>query len=330
MKEKKRKIKKYIIIGIILVLVVGGYFYIRNNAQKVAEGLQKSYVVEDVVEKGNIEISLTGSGVIQPLSRVEIPKTITGEVKTDNFEEGEAVKKDSVLYKIGNTNIKSPVKGTLITKNVQKGDYVSASTSSGMGNTTSATSIEPLAVIADISKMKVMIEIDEMDISKIKLGMSAKITCDAVPEKEYEAVVSKIAAEGKSGNGVTTFDVTLEIDNPEALKIGMNVDAVINAEAKENVLRIPMEAINKNKKEAYVYVKDEAFVEKEGKKQISLTTPSSMAEVEGYKKVVVEVGINNKDYIEILSGLEEGQKVYSVNTSKTLTEYMMSQSKMME
>lgn len=319
MEKKKSKVKKYIIIGVIIVLIVAFYLYISSNAKRMASTIQNSYIVENTVERGSIEITLTGSGVVEPLSRVEIPKSVTGEVKTDNFEEGDTVKKDSTLYKIGNVTIKSPVKGTLITKNAEKGDYVVGASSS----VTSNGAIEPLAVIADISKMKVKIEVDEMEIAKVQLGMKATITADAVEDKVYEGEVVKIASEGKSGNGVTTFDVTIEMEAAEALKIGMNVDVELKVESKENVLKIPMEAINKNKKETYVYVKDETYVADEKNQNISLTAPSSMAEVKGYKKVNVEVGTNNQDEIEIISGIEEGEKVYSINTSKTLMEYMM-------
>jgi len=319
----KKKYKKYIIIGIIIIILVAGYLYLSSTAKNAMASLSNSNIVETEVAIGNVEIKLTGSGVIEPLNRYEIPKSINGEVTVSNYKEGDIVKKDAVIYKIEGINIKAPSKGTLITKNASKGDYISQSSSSTTVSAASATAVksDPLAVIADISKMKINLEVDEIDIAKVQIGMKAIVTCDARENTEYEAEVTKIASEGINQNGVTTYDVTLEIEKPEGLKIGMNADISMVVENKENVIRIPMDAVNKEKNEVYVYVKDENHVENID--STTFTIPTNMAEVSGYKRQNIEVGINNKDYIEIMSGLIEGNKIYHISNSKSLTEYMM-------
>lgn len=323
MAHKKRKVKKYVILLIVVVILVGLWLWISSNAKKAMSTISQSYVVENIVQKENLEIKITGSGVVEPQSKVNIYAPLSGEVKVANYEQADRVKKDATLFKIGTTSVKTPIAGTLITKNVEKGEYVQVNNQSAA---MTPTQVEPIAVVADISTMKVKIEVDELDIGKITKGMDAQIMCDAIAGKVYTGKVSKIAAEGTSTNGVTTYPVTILIENPEDLKIGMNTDVTILVEKKENVLSIPMDTITKENNNTYVYVKQDNLQTKDKKEQTSFKIPSSMAELSGYRKIEIEIGKNNNDQIEVLSGLSEGDKIYSIRNTKSLTEYMMSQS----
>lgn len=323
MAHKKRKVKKYVILLIVVVILVGLWLWISSNAKKAMSTISQSYVVENIVQKENLEIKITGSGVVEPQSKVNIYAPLSGEVKVANYEQADRVKKDATLFKIGTTSVKTPIAGTLITKNVEKGEYVQVNNQSAA---MTPTQVEPIAVVADISTMKVKIEVDELDIGKITKGMDAQIMCDAIAGKVYTGKVSKIAAEGTSTNGVTTYPVTILIENPEDLKIGMNTDVTILVEKKENVLSIPMDTITKENNKTYVYVKQDNLQTKDKKEQTSFKIPSSMAELSGYRKIEIEIGKNNNDQIEVLSGLSEGDKIYSIRNTKSLTEYMMSQS----
>lgn len=323
MAHKKRKVKKYVILLIVVVIFVGLWLWISSNAKKAMSTISQSYVVENIVQKENLEIKITGSGVVEPQGKVNIYAPLSGEVKVANYEQADKVKKDATLFKIGTTSVKTPIAGTLITKNVEKGEYVQVNNQSAA---MTPTQVEPIAVVADISTMKVKIEVDELDIGKITEGMDAQIMCDAIAGKVYTGKVSKIAAEGTSTNGVTTYPVTILIENPEDLKIGMNTDVTILVEKKENVLSIPMDTITKENNKTYVYVKQDNLQTKDKKEQTSFKIPSSMAELSGYRKIEIEIGKNNNDQIEVLSGLSEGDKIYSIRNTKSLTEYMMSQS----
>ena len=178
----------------------------------------------------------------------------------------------------------------------------------------------PIAVLADMSSVKFNLEIDELEINKVVIGMEVKVTADAVVGREYIGKVSKIAKEGNNLNGISTYSVTVEIEEYEGLQIGMNVDASLILERKENVLVVPMQAIQKVDGEIYVYVKDEEY---QGEEPVFYLTPKNMSEVAGYRKQVVKVGTSNKDSIEITEGLKEGDKIYHISNTKTLTEYML-------
>lgn len=314
MSKKKNKKKKWIILGIVLVVVLGLYLWGRTATNKALNEYAMSSIIESETKKDKIEVKITESGVIEANRKVEVFAPVSGTVTSQYLEIGEEVEEDESIFKIGGYNIKSPIDGEVVWTNVKKNDYVNTTTSTGLAT--------PVAVVADMSKVKFSIEVDELDINKLKIGMKANVSADSFPNKTFEGKVSKINWDGKNTNGVTTYTVEITINKPGKLKIGMNVDATLVLESKKNALVIPMTAINKTGSETYVYIKDEENTE-ENKITVA---PKNMSELKGYKKQNVKVGISNKDYIEILTGLKEGDKVYNISTSKSLTEYMMEQS----
>ncbi len=154
-------------------------------------------------------------------------------------------------------NITSPISGTVITKNSKAGDKIDNSNSQTV-----------MMVVADMSKVKFTITVDELDITKIALGQTAVVDADALPEETYEAKVTSIAGEGTStGDGVTTFKVELTIDEPGNLRSGMNVNANIVIEEAKDVIGIPEEALMNTKgSTAKVLVKSDKAASKNDKR----------------------------------------------------------------
>ncbi len=142
--------------------------------------------------------------------------------------------------------------------------------------------------VADLESMEVKISVDELDINKIKLGQQASITSDVYPDEKFTGKVSKISMEGNSQNGVTTYDVTIKLDDRKSLMSGMNVNVEILAESRENVLTVPVGAVRRMQGEYMVSVKDSSG---------------------SVKNVKVELGLATKDKVEITSGLSEGDIV---------------------
>ena len=320
---KKKSKKKYIIVAIVLIVLVALYLWINANAKSAVNQILQEYITETAVEMGTVEVKITGKGVVEPLKRYPVSTVYSGEVKSVSVNEGDTIKKDDTLFKVGDFNIKAPMGGTVITSNVEKGDYISTANANSMGV------VQPDMVIADISKLKFAMEVDEIDILKVKIDMEVTVTADALGEESFIGKVTKIASEGKSTNGVTVYDVSVEIENYGDLKIGMNVDASLIIDKREDVLTVSMSSVNKTKNETYVYVRDPEYTGTEKDNAISiLNLPTSMSEVKGYKKQNIVVGLNNKDEVEILEGLNEGDKVYSISTAKGIAQYMTGNSGM--
>lgn len=143
-------------------------------------------------------------------------------------------------------SIKAPISGTVITKNSKAGDTIDRTNSS-----------QTLMVIADISKLKFSMDIDELDVSMVHEGQKVDITCDALPDEEFEGVIESISVEGTATNGVTSYAAEVVIDNPGNLRPSMNVDASVIVESAENVLIVPTADIKTIMGVSYVFLKDE-------------------------------------------------------------------------
>jgi len=229
-------------------------------------------------------------------------------------------------------NITSPIDGVVITKNNKAGDTINSGTNA---NTV-------LMVVADLSKMVFNMKIDELDIAKVQLGLMADITVDALPNEKYVGEVTKIASEGVSANGVTTYEVEITINEPKNLRPTMNVNANIVVNKKADVIVVPISAVNNLKNNTgMVYVKGERTntargdrTQTNGKPETQATAspqsertkntnekPSAFASSipEGFRPQRVETGISDSDSLEIISGLSEGDEVLIPQTSATKT-----------
>lgn len=193
---------------------------------------------------------------------------------------------------LGDYVITSPISGTIIEKNYKAGDKLEVG--------------KALCTVFDLSYLKMTMNVDELDISKVKEGQVVQITADAVEGKTYTGVVTKININGTSNNGVTSYPVSVRIDDFEGLLPGMNVDASIQVETRENVLAVPVGAVARGNR-VLVKKPEAAQPEKQDKKKKEEQQPSEDGAPAGYEYRQVELGITDQSYIEILSGLEEGE-----------------------
>ena len=156
--------------------------------------------------------------------------------------------------------------------------------------------------IADLSKKQIKAQIDETDIGNIKVGQMATFTVDAYTGKTFTARVSKISqtditnswdtqksSTSSSSASVIYYYVTLDVDDPEGVLLpAMTARVDINTSENDNALAVPLAALKTNNNGSYVIV-----VHEDGTKE----------------NRSVEIGITGDEYVEILSGLEEGEQV---------------------
>lgn len=196
---------------------------------------------------------------------------------------------DKLIESGDNYNITAPISGQVITKNAKAGDKIDNSNSQ-----------EEMAVIYDMSLLKFELMIDELDINKVSVGQKVKVTADALDSKEYTGYVQDVSIHGTATSGVTSYPVTVVIEDFDSdLLPGMNIDAEIEVGNAKGVLAVPKSAVSRDN---VVYVVGE-------KEDVTDRAP------EGYKSVTVETGLNDSNYIEIVSGLSEGDKVKIENSS---------------
>ncbi|MGK9183865.1 efflux RND transporter periplasmic adaptor subunit [Priestia filamentosa] len=210
-------------------------------------------------------------------------------VDTVNVKEGETVNKGTTLMTFTDGSIlQAPSKGTITSLAAGSGDSVQGSTT--------------VAHITDYSSLETTISVDELDITNIEEGQSVEVTASAFPDEKFEGTVTEVASEGTSSNGVSTFDVTVQITDPKNLKVGMSTEASIEVESKQGALYIPVEAVYESGDEKYV-----------------LVPTSSSDSSQTTKKVTVETGISNDTSVEITKGLSEGDTVQIPKVSSNQT-----------
>ena len=201
--------------------------------------------------------------------------------------------------------ITSPISGTVIEMNYGVGDNVDP--------TSAATSAAGyLAVIYDMSDLEFEMEIDELDISKIQVGQQVEITADALDGQTFTGVVDRVNINGVTSNGATTYPVTVLVDDPQSLLPGMNVSARIIVEELPHTLCVPVEAVSRDNT---VLVADPGALSEDGR---TVTDSTKI------RTVPVTLGRNGEEYIEITSGLSEGDVVLIESQGSSLMDMMTS------
>lgn len=229
---------------------------------------------------------MEGSRVSNGTKLVHIKSTsVSDSLKSAELSlKSSQLSQDNAKKKLEDYTIKAPISGTVVTKNVKAGDK--------LDNTNMSTG---MAVIYDMSSLECELNVDELDIKNIELGQSVIITSDAVSGRKYNGEVTNVSVNGTTSGGVTTYPVTINItDFDEELLPGMNIDVEIITSKAKGVLAVPVAAVNRGNT---VYVKGDKTDEKD------------MAP-DGFKSVMVETGTYNNEYIEIKSGLNEGDIIY--------------------
>ena len=184
--------------------------------------------------------------------------------------------------------VTAPISGTIISKDVKVGDTVG----------TSASSVETMCVIYDMSYLEMTLNVDELEILSIKEGQEATITADAIPNQTFRGVVTSVSKSGTTTGGTTTYPVTIRIDEMGDLLPGMNATAEIVTESAEDTLSVPNEAIVRGN---YVLVTKDS--------PSAANADDSMTAPEGYVYVKVTTGVSDDDYIAVTSGLQAGDTV---------------------
>lgn len=259
-----------------------------TNSQGTYEGMENGQIASVKEEKLNSKISGKVKSVSAEngkyVNEGDIIATLEGEdISLQIAEKQNSIQKYQAQIKDlaeGDT-LYSPMKGTVLKINVSEEEVVDRTTA--------------LMTLADLESMEVKISVDELDINKIRQGQKANISCDVYPNEKFTGSVSNISMEGNSQNGVTTYDITVKLDDRKSLMSGMNVNVEILAESRENVLTLPIGAIRKI----------------QGEYVVSVKKPSGISDVK------VELGLATKDKVEITSGLSEGDIVlYTVIKSE--------------
>ena len=202
--------------------------------------------------------------------------------------------------------VTAPITGTIVDKNYNAGEITEAN-----------------QVLCNLT---MTLSVDELDIANIQVGQTVAVTADAVEDTTYEGVVTKVSVAGTSTGSATTYPVTIRIDETDGLLPGMSVDATITLDSAEDVLAIPAAALNRG--DTVLVTADspsaagaEAQQPEDGT-DAETSAGGGDAETAGdessqYVSVQVTTGISDDSYIEITSGLQEGDTVVYIPTTSS-------------
>lgn len=188
--------------------------------------------------------------------------------------------------------IRAPFDGVVAKLNIKRGDPVSAST----------------IIATFITKQKVAeTSLNEVDVTKIKVGNKTTITFDAIPDLSITGEVAEIDTVGTVTQGVVTYAVKIVFDTQdERVKPGMSISAAIITDVRQNALLVPNSAVKQQGDMSYV----EIFV----------------GETQAPKRQNVQVGLSNDTATEITNGLNEGDKVVTQTITQAATQNQSQQS----
>lgn len=200
------------------------------------------------------------------------------------------------------TRITAPLTGTVLRRTIEPGEVVVP----GVQSTFDGKS---LMTIANLDTLVLLVDLNQIDVAKARVGQRVTVTLDALPGKTYAATLTKIAPASvkQPGREVEVFPVEARLEAPDGLiKPGMTADVRIHLEEKPGVLTLPIEAVVKEKGKSFV---TRIVAGDDGRET------TTQAEV--------EVGARNDREVELVAGLDEGARVLVKPASAAANETKM-------
>ncbi|MBX7255231.1 MAG: efflux RND transporter periplasmic adaptor subunit [Candidatus Hydrogenedentes bacterium] len=261
------------------------------KAEREAQLLEKKYSSQEGVETAQTTAAQAKQELQTAKAQLESLKAqeLSLETSRQQIKLAEAqVESDKIALSLANrqlgyTKVFSPIDGVVAKRTAQIGQIISSGISNVGGGTTVLT-------LSDLSRIFILTSVDEADIGQIKIGQEAEVTADSFQGVKFKGRVDRIATNGLNVQNVVTFEVRVEVlgDNKSLLKPMMTTTVDILIADKQDILVVPVEAVDQ---------KGGAHVE--------------LAKSDGTpgERKQIEVGIHDKDNLEVVSGLSEGDSV---------------------
>lgn len=225
----------------------------------------------------------------QQLYAKELISKESFEKYTLNYETAKA-QYDRAKDAYRKTRIYAPISGKVMLVNVEEGETAVMGTMNYQGTV--------LMTIADMSQMIAVVLVDETDIPDVKLGQTARVIADALPDSSFPGSITKIGLmpiySELGTDNVTDFEVEIELTNfSSLLRPGMNVKTDITTDKKEDVIVIPIQAAGKRE------IEDED------------TTAQTVFVVHGDEARLTKIvmGVSSDTETEIIEGVAEGDTI---------------------
>lgn len=273
-KRKRHILRKIILILLFLLILAGAGYYAYAS-------LKQEYTVSYTgytASIGSISNAVSFSGSLALIDSKTYTAAKDSTIRAVYVAAGDTVKKDDKLLRLANGDtFTADFDGKVNSVNVKQGDEVTVGTE--------------LMQIADFSHLKASLRVDEYDIASVSVGQACTVTATAT-EKQFTSSIATINYISASTGSVAYYAATALVDvkADDGVYPGMQITVSIPKEGAENVVILKMDALSFDaENSAYVYMYNKAGA---------------------LEKIPVEVGVSNGNYVEIKSGLKNGDEVY--------------------
>lgn len=373
---KRNSVKITVIALAASIIVSSGLVGFSQYATTEKTASTSSQYITETARKSDIDVTVSATGTVYASVTKDIVANNSGEIKDLSVKEGDTVKAGDKLFTVDNQQIRqqvsvaqlnlekqqlqmdkmktqddinlqnlqiqdaqnslnnaeaqlnnmtvtSPINGVVITRNNNDGDNIQSG--------------KAVITVIDPQSLKVKAAVDELDISKVKVGQTVQVKFNAIDGKTYDGTVDSISALGSTTNNVTTYNVDINLNDKTGVMLGMTANVSIQVESKSDVLAIPAEALIQRGSRSFVMVPastDSASKEQSTDNKANSNNSNNSSTQNGNwssnrnsgygngmrngfqtvsgtqgKLVEVQTGIQNQNLIEIISGITEGQKV---------------------
>lgn len=257
--------------------------FARRNLQRAEELMKDQIIAPQALDdtRSALDLALNRQKAAQSQLGVSAARVAQAQAAVAQAR----ASRDRAQEELSNTTIRSPIRGIVLSRDIEIGSPVSSILNLGANATL-------VMVLGDISQVYVRGKVDEADIGTVHLTQPARIRVETFKDHLFEGRVTQIAPMGVERDNVVTFEVRVSIDNATGvLKANMTANAEIVLEEHKGTLLIPESAV--------IYdAQHHTFAE----------LASARAKT-GKERVPIKVGISNGTRTEVLNGLSQGQKV---------------------
>ncbi|MDO4484815.1 MAG: efflux RND transporter periplasmic adaptor subunit, partial [Clostridia bacterium] len=285
---KSRHIFRKMIIWLLVLLIAAGvglYMFGQMRAKYTVTYQPYTATI------GSISNALSFNGTLQAIDSATYTANSDGTVRTVYVKAGDEVRDGQKLLRLSNgQTVEAEFDGTVNVLDVKVGDDVKA------GDT--------LCQVVDFVHLKTEIRVDEYDINSVHVGDAIRITTTA-NEKTFDSTIAKLDHLSSSTGNVANYTATAYVDVDKEVFPGMQITVTLPKEEVQDVVVLKLDAISFDEtNRAFVYTRNGDDEESE------------------MEKTYITTGVSNGSYVEIKSGVKEGDTVYAVAKTQTIDPMM--------
>lgn len=268
--------KKILLIIFIILLIIGSFFVGRQVGLNTEDSKTQTIVKEETVSLHDIKKTLTSSGQVESKTTEKVTLTTTKYFKAMCVEEDDTVSEgENILEYTDGTFLVAPYNCVVISYSVPEAESIC----------TSSNYIE----ISSLNDLTISISINENEINSVAVDQEVEITLTADESKTYTGKITKIDSVGTYQSSGATFPAIVEFTNDGNVKLGMSVSCTVILKEESQVACVPIDAVSENS---------------EGKEYVVKVNEDGTTE-----EVIIETGIADDSYVQVLSGINVDDKV---------------------